>query len=132
MWQQVLLAETSNWSRSDVLQRFWTHLRVEIRFRTMLNYRLESCDCWFDNVLGSDNSTALLWNDQTYPHYLRHRQDTDILVVSCLRFHQYQEVLLALSLMLDQMRSMPVVLQLCEDEDSMQELNSARLLLKHS
>lgn len=132
MWQQVLLAETSNWFRSDVLQRFWTHLRVEIRFRTMLNYRLESCDCWFDNVLGSDNSTALLWNDQTYPHYLRHRQDTDILVVSCLRFHQYQEVLLALSLMLDQMRSMPVVLQLCGDEDSMQELNSARLLLKHS
>ncbi|XP_039495200.1 uncharacterized protein LOC120454186 [Drosophila santomea] len=132
MWQQVLWAETPNWSHSDVLREFWTHLRMEVRFRTLLHYRLGSCDCWFDDVLGSDNSTALMWNNQTYPHYLRHRQDADILAVSCLRFQQYQEVLIALSAMLDQIRSTPVVLQLCGDEDSNQELNSARLMLKQS
>ncbi|EDV54011.1 uncharacterized protein LOC6554443 [Drosophila erecta] len=132
MWQQVLLAETPNWSRSDVLQRFWTHLRLEVRYRTLLHYRVGSCECWFDDVMGSADSTALMWNNQTYPHYLRQRQDSDMLSVSCLRFHQYQEVLLALSVMLDQILYIPVVLQLCGDEDSNQELNSARLILKQS
>ncbi|EDX14059.1 GD17790 [Drosophila simulans] len=97
----------------------------------MLNYRLESCDCWFDDVLGSDNSTALLWNDQTYPHYLRHRQDTDILAVSCLRFHQYQEVLLALSLMLDQMPWLARgIATLWGRRFNRKSLNSARLLMR--
>ncbi|XP_037707452.1 uncharacterized protein LOC119545715 [Drosophila subpulchrella] len=133
MWQQVEFVETPNWTRAEVLQRFWTHLRVETQFRTLLYYRLSSCDCWFEEVLGStDNSTTLLWNDRTYPHYLRHRQDMDILAVACLRFAHYNEVLLSLSLMLDQILSVPVVLQLCKEEDPIEEQKSAWLLLKRS
>ncbi|XP_017128930.1 uncharacterized protein LOC108147149 [Drosophila elegans] len=132
MWQQVQLVEISHWHRSEVLQRFWTHLRVELRFRTLLYYRLGSCDCWFEEVLGTENSTTLLWTDQTYPHYLRHLQDMDILAVVCLRLTQYRQVLHALSLILDQIRSMPVVLQHCGEENSTEEQNLASALFRQS
>ncbi|XP_016949905.1 uncharacterized protein LOC108024491 [Drosophila biarmipes] len=132
MWQQVEFLRTPNRTRAEVLQRFWTHLRVETRFRTLLYYRLSFCDCWFEDVLGSDNSTTLLWNDRTYAHYLRHRQDMDILAVTCLRFTQYKEALRSLSLMLDQILSTPVVLQLCGEEDPIQEQKTAWLILKIS
>ncbi|XP_017015541.3 uncharacterized protein Ir94f [Drosophila takahashii] len=127
MWQQVQLVETP--PLAEVLQRLWTHLREEIRFRTLLYYRLSSCDCWFEGILETSNSTNLLWDDRTYPHYLRHRQDMDVLAVACLSFSEYNEVLIALSLMLDQIRSMPVVLQLCGQEDPIQEQKSAWILL---
>uniref|UniRef100_A0A6P4FIM0 Uncharacterized protein LOC108051544 n=1 Tax=Drosophila rhopaloa TaxID=1041015 RepID=A0A6P4FIM0_DRORH len=132
MWQQVQRVSTSNWTQTQVFQQFWTHLRVETRFQTLLYYRLSSCDCWFEEVLGTDNLTTLLWNDQTYPHYIRHRQNMDILTVVCLRLNQYRKVLHALSLILDQIRSMPVVLQLCEEENSIQEQNLASLIFRRS
>ncbi|XP_020809305.1 uncharacterized protein LOC110184991 [Drosophila serrata] len=132
MWQQVKLAETANWSGAEVFQRFLAHLKFEIRFRTLLYYRLNSCECWFDGLLGSDNYTALLWNDEEYPHYLRPRQDLDIVGVVCLRLSQYKEVLRAFSIMLDQIRSMPVVLQLCEEDDPSQDQNSTELIFRLS
>ncbi|KAH8280977.1 hypothetical protein KR054_006356 [Drosophila jambulina] len=132
MWQQVKLAETPSWSGADAFQSFWAHLRTELRFQTLLYYRLNACECWFEGLLGSDNHTALLWNDEEYPHYLRHRQDMDIMGVVCLRISQYKEVLRALSIMLDQMRSMPVVLQLCEEDDPSQDLDLAGLILRLS
>ncbi|XP_017072512.2 uncharacterized protein LOC108108827 [Drosophila eugracilis] len=128
MWQQVQLVETPNWLRAEVLEHFWTHLRVEIKFRTLLYYRLSSCDCWFEGFLGTDNSTTLLWNDKTYPHYLGFRQDMDILAVVCLSFSQYKEVLNALSIILDQIRSIPLVLQFCGEEDPIKEQDSAGII----
>ncbi|KAH8347552.1 hypothetical protein KR059_012576 [Drosophila kikkawai] len=132
MWQQVELAETPNWAGAIALQRFWTHLRTELQLRTLLYYRLNSCECWFDRLLGSENYTALLWNDQEYPHFLRPRQDLDILGVACLKASQHMEVLSALSLMLDQIRSMPVVLQLCEEDYPSPDLGPAGLIFRLS
>ncbi|KAH8247274.1 hypothetical protein KR038_001226 [Drosophila bunnanda] len=132
MWQQVKLAETPNWSGAEAFQLFWAHLRSEIRFRTLLYYSLNSCECWFEGLLGSDSHTALLWNHQEYPHFLRHRQDLDILGVVCLRTSQYKEVLSAFSIMLDQIRSMPVVLQLCEEGDPSEDQESAGLIFRLS
>ncbi|XP_017046405.1 uncharacterized protein LOC108091620 [Drosophila ficusphila] len=117
MWQQVQLDYNSYWPRVEVLERFWNHLQMEIRFRTLLYYRLDSCDCWFEEVLRTDNSTSLLWDDKTYPHYQAYLQDKNLLAVACMKLYQYKEMLHALSLMLEQMRSIPVVLQLCGAED---------------
>ncbi|KAH8241379.1 hypothetical protein KR032_011804 [Drosophila birchii] len=130
MWQQVKLAESPNWPGADAFHDFWVHLRTELQFRTLLYYRLNSCECWFDGLLGSVDNTALLWNDQDYPHTLRHRQDMDIMGVVCLKASQYKEVLSAFSIMLDQIRSMPVVLQLCEKDDTSQDLKTAGLIFR--
>ncbi|KAH8278421.1 hypothetical protein KR018_002979 [Drosophila ironensis] len=131
MWQQMQLADTPNWTGAEGLHQFWGHLRVQHRFRTLLYYRLNSCECWMEQQLRGGNASTMVWDDKEYPHFLRKHQDDDLLVVLCLGFVQYPDVLNALSVMLDQLRSVPVVMQLCDSgHNPIQELAMASEILQ--
>ncbi|KAH8326630.1 hypothetical protein KR067_011201, partial [Drosophila pandora] len=129
MLSQVQL-ENSKWSGSEVLHQFWNHLRRERRHRTLLYYRLSSCSCWMEDLLASSNVSTLVWDDQEYPHYLRHHQDVDLIGMVCLKTSQYGGVMNALKVMLNQMRNVPVIVQLCESDDEIDEEIAAENILK--
>ncbi|XP_070136806.1 uncharacterized protein Ir94f [Drosophila bipectinata] len=131
MLSQVPL-ESSKWSGSEVIHQLWSHLRTERRHRTLLYYRLNSCSCWMEDLLASSNVSTMVWDDHEYPHYLRHHQDLDLLGVVCLKTSQYREVLNALKVMLNQMRNVPVIVQLCESDDGVEEEVSAKNILQLS
>ncbi|KAH8337689.1 hypothetical protein KR074_007000, partial [Drosophila pseudoananassae] len=131
MLSQVQL-DNSKWSAAQVLHQLWSHLSTERRHRTLLYYRLNSCSCWMEDFLASSNASTMVWDDHEYPHYLRHHQDSDLLGVVCLKTSQYREVLNALKVMLNQMRNVPVIVQLCESDDGIEEEVSSENILQLS
>ncbi|KAH8383247.1 hypothetical protein KR009_007562 [Drosophila setifemur] len=130
MWEQV--GSSTSWSGAGLVHQFWSRLRVELRFRTLFYYRLNSCNCWMEELLGSGNVSTLVLDDQEYPPYLRHRQDSDLLGVVCLSIAHYIDVVNALSVIMDQIRYAPLLLQLCEVEDPGLEQDAASRILKLS
>ncbi|EDW15447.1 uncharacterized protein Dmoj_GI24835 [Drosophila mojavensis] len=114
----------NNFPNSEQLASFWLHLLTELRFGTVLHYKAEECECSIEKLLSGSNVTAatLVWSDLYYRPYLKEKQNVNILGLVCLAANSYNTVLNALSVMLNHMREVPLLLQLCDKDSSRVEL----------
>ncbi|XP_030573396.1 uncharacterized protein LOC115771716 [Drosophila novamexicana] len=131
MWknQQSVL----DWPSAEQLASFWLHLKGELGFRTLLYFKAEKCRCWIEKLLDEGNmtTTTLVWNNASNAPYLRLSQNVGILGLVCLNSDLFEPVLITLSTMLNHMREVPLLLQICtRDPDQTSMLEQGRQILK--
>ncbi|ALC45779.1 Ir94f [Drosophila busckii] len=131
MWMQQLLL--SNVPLDAQLAAIWTHLRAELSFSTLIYFKAAAhCDCWLGQLLAMSNATAatLVWNSSEKAPYLKPKQNVDMLGLICLDSRVYELLLNELAAMLDYMREVPLLIQLCAVAHKTEaEVASAELLI---
>ncbi|XP_064550998.1 uncharacterized protein LOC135437090 [Drosophila montana] len=131
MWKEQ--QSVNDWPSAEQLASFWWHLKGELGFRTLLYYQSKKCRCSIENLLDERNltTTTLVWNNASNAPYLRLKQNVDILGLVCLDSDLFEPVLIALSTMLNHMREVPLLLQICtKDPDKTSILELGPQILK--
>lgn len=115
------------------LSAFWTHLRNELQFKTLLYYNTQKCHCWLEDLLQEDNLTATLykWTTPKEIPYLKPQLSLDIFTLACMMANEFEQVLEALGRMLNHMREMPVLLQIgCSSQPEGETTAIANVILR--
>ncbi|EDW04483.1 GH23401 [Drosophila grimshawi] len=123
MWKEPEI-NANNWPSADQLSGLWVHLMGELSIRTLLYYQAAKCRCWIEQLLSENNMTTstLVFDKDSGAPYLKSQHNVEMLGLICLEADGFEIVLSTLSVMLNQMREVPLLIQICTKDLTQPEI----------
>ncbi|EDW04484.1 uncharacterized protein LOC116805853 [Drosophila grimshawi] len=114
----------NNWPSADQLSGLWVHLIGELSIRTLLYYQAAKCRCWIEQLLSENNMTTstLVFDKDSGAPYLKSQHNVEMMGLICLEADGFEIVLSTLSVMLNQMREVPLLIQICTKDLTQPEI----------